>query len=103
MLLKLKDKSISNYIKLLKAHRAIVIQQLIATQKIVNALDLLLEPHDNNSAFQINNRVVSNIAPNKNKIGLGTNVTESFIHVAPLDTKLSPYKKPIRTSHTISN
>ena len=87
------DRNTPNRIRLLRAHRTIVIQQLHHIQNTIREIDQLLEPHNNNISFQINDRVVSHIAPNKNKVGLVTKVTDAFIHVAPLDTRLSPYKK----------
>jgi len=84
---------ITSHIALLKSHRAEVIQQISDSQRTLRVLDSLLAPHGNSDLFHINDKVVSCSAPNKNKVGLVSKVTESFIHVDPIDTKFSPYKK----------
>ena len=84
---------ITSHIALLKSHRAEVIQHIADSQRTLRVLDSLLAPHGNSDLFHINDKVVSCSAPNKNKVGLVSKVTESFIHVDPIDTKFSPYKK----------
>lgn len=84
---------ITSHIELLKSHRAEVIQHISDSQRTLRVLNSLLAPHENSDLFHINDKVVSCSAPNKNKVGLISKVTESFIHVDPIDTKFSPYKK----------
>lgn len=83
----------TSHISLLQRHRALVIQQIADLQETLKGINSLLAPSGNSASFSIDDKVVSLSAPNKNKIGLVTKVTEAFIHVAPLNLKYSAYKK----------
>mmetsp|Transcript_19026 Transcript_19026/g.22724 ORF Transcript_19026/g.22724 Transcript_19026/m.22724 type:complete len:261 (+) Transcript_19026:548-1330(+) len=82
-----------HHIRLLKSHRAIAINQLSSIQSIISEIDSLLAPHSDPNVFRLNDKVISTTAPSKNRVGLVTKVTSSFIYVQPLDNKFSPYKK----------
>ena len=88
-----KPKDLETYFNLLKEHRSIAVRQLLVAQQTVTELDRLLSPHKTSSAFQLNDTVVSRQAPNKDKVGLVTKVTKSYIHIAPLDKNQPTFKK----------
>ena len=88
-----KPKDLEKYFNLLKQHRNIAVRQLLVAQQTVTELDRLLSPQNTSSPFQLNDTVVSHQAPNKDKVGLVTKVTKSFIHIAPLDKNQPTFKK----------
>ena len=88
-----QDNNHTSHISLLQRHRELVIKQIADLQETLKGINSLLAPHGNSELFQIDDKVVSLSAPNKNKVGLVTKVTEAFIHVEPLNTKYSAYKK----------
>ena len=50
-------------------------------------------PTPNPCTFSVNDKVISLSAPNKNRIGFVTKVTQTYIHVHPIHIKYPPFKK----------
>ena len=88
------DASQSNSL-CLQQHRAIAVNQLrTITSTIVGLEELLADKIIlNPPTFSVNDKVISLSAPNKNRIGFVTKVTQSYIHVNPINNKYKPFKK----------
>jgi len=84
-----------SHIILLQEHRAIAVQQLHDITSTINGLDALLsgEPLTNSTDYTVNDKVISLSAPNKDRIGLVTKVTPNYIHVTPINTRFTSFKK----------
>ena len=88
---------LDSHITLLKQHRAIAFKQLRDITSTIKEIDTLLsgDPLTNSTTYTVNDKVISLSAPNKDRVGLVTKVTSSFIHVAPINTRFAPFKKSI--------
>ena len=86
---------LDSHITLLKQHRAIAFKQLRDITSTIKEIDTLLsgDPLTNSTTYTVNDKVISLSAPNKDRVGLVTKVTSSFIHVAPINTRFAPFKK----------
>ena len=80
---------------LLQQQRAIAVQQLHDITSTIKAIDALLsgDALTTSTTYTVNDRVISLSAPNKDRVGLVTKVTPSYIHVAPINTRFTPFKK----------
>jgi len=86
---------LDSHTTLLKQHRAILFKQLRDITSTIKSIDALLsgDPLTNPTTYTVNDKVISLSAPNKDRVGLVTKVTPSFIHVAPINTRFTPFKK----------